>query len=268
MNIDLIEAKISLRFGNLNISLIRMNHSVIVSDYPKHSHGRRFYEVHYIESGSGKFICSGTEYPVESGMLIMTGPFIVHEQITDLSNPMVEYCFEFEIKEIGRKEPTQEAAMLRDTNFWIGVDTQNMLQKFQRLETESENRNICYAEAISSILTEILIDLARNYNGCSKPQKYTKITANERRMLITDEILLFEYATITLDGLSKRLGLSNRQTQRFLNKIYGKSFIQLRTKRRQEKARELIQSGISPQKAAAMVGYEKAQSLKTSKKQS
>ena len=106
------------------------------------------------------------------------------------------------------------------------------------------------------------IALARNYAGSEKISNYARITPDDRRTLITDEVLVRDYATITSESLSKHLNLSPRQTQRFLKKTYGKTFIELRSELRQRNADKLISGGISPSEAAAMVGYKDARSLK------
>lgn len=262
MTTNIIDAKISLRFDNLTVDLIRINRSVLTRNYPKHSHGKNFYELHYIDGGKGTMICSDEEYQVESGSLIMTGPLVPHEQITDARCHMIEYCFEFEIAEDKNRRSSKESALLKDTVFWIGKDTQNIAEKFRRLETEHVQMNIGYMQAVKSIITEILVDLIRNYTGCAAYQSLTKTASSDKRALIADEMFLFEYATITLDNLSNKLGLSPRQTQRFLRKIYGKNFLELRTEKRQEKAKELVKNGMSLQKAANEVGYESVRSLK------
>lgn len=262
MTREVVDAKISLRFDNLNVNLIRLNHNLIMSDYPEHSHGNNFYELHYIDSGKGTLSADGNEYLLEAGTLVMTGPRVSHAQHTELSDPMSEYCFEFELTESSRGKATKESELLRNTKLWVGADKQNMLRKFKLLEIESESKNVGYIKAIESIVTELLVDLVRNYNGASEHQSYNKVNLNDKRTLIIDEVFVFEYATITLDELSRRLGLSKRQTQRFLQKAYGKSFIALRTEKRREKANELIKSGMSRNQAAVEVGYESEQSLR------
>lgn len=262
MTREVIDAKISIRFGNLKVNLIRLNYSLITSDYPEHRHGKNFYELHYIDSGKGTLVSGDKEYLLESGSLIMTGPLLTHAQHTDTEDPMSEYCFEFELTEDSRSQSTKESNLLQSTVFWVGKDSQGMLSKFQRLDIESESKNLGYIQAISSIVTEILVDLVRNYNGISELQMYAKVNLNDRRTLIADEVFVFEYATITLAELSRKLGLSVRQTQRFLQKTYGKSFVALRAEKRQEKANELIKGGMSRRQAAIEVGYESEQSLK------
>ena len=110
-------------------------------------------------------------------------------------------------------------------------------------------------------MNELLVALIRNYNGSVETENYSKVSLNEKRTIICDEIFLFEYATVTLESLSSRLGLSVRQTQRFLQKAYGDGFINIRKRFRLEKVKELIRDGMSPQEAAIKVGYESAKSL-------
>lgn len=265
MTEEIIDAKICIQLDGINIKLIRINHSLVEWNYPKHSHGEGFYELHYIDGGKGTLVSENREYPLEKGVMFMTGPHITHEQITDSSNMMSEYCFEFEI-EPGGKKLGRMALLLKDTTFFIGTDVQNIQDKFQRLESESSRKSIGYLTAVKSIVTELVIDIIRNYNGVSEPEEYAKVSLDDKRKLIADEVFLFEYATVTLDILSERLGLSRQQTQRFLKKVYGKSFIELRTQKRLEKAEQLISSGKSLTEAAQAVGYEKAQSLANIKK--
>ncbi len=245
MTRNIIDAKINLQFDNLKINLIMLNHSTIEWNYPKHSHGKNFYEVHYIDGGKGKLVCEDKEYPLENGVLAMTGPLISHEQQTDVCNPMSEYCFMFEVIEDNRRKSTAESELLKDTSFWIGYDSQDLETKFHIIDAESNHQSIGYIHMVKSMITEILVALIRNYSGAATSQSYSKITTDDRRTLITDEIFLFEYATVTLDSLSQRLGLSRRQTQRFLKKAYGKNFIDIRKNIRNEKASEMIKNGMS-----------------------
>ena len=46
----------------------------------------------------------------------------------------------------------------------------------------------------------------------------------ENAQLVMDEMFLYEYKEICLESLAERLGFSARQTQRFIQKSYGKSF--------------------------------------------
>ena len=52
-----------------------------------------------------------------------------------------------------------------------------------------------------------------------------------------EESFLYDYETITLESLAKRLGLGIRQTERFLKDYYGKTFTQKKTEARMSMAK-------------------------------
>lgn len=260
--LNISDADISFQFDNLKINVIRANYGVFFTSFPKHRHGNRFYEAHLVCGGRGKLIADGKEYDLSEGTLYMTGPLISHEQLTDASDPMDEFCLQFEIKEMKRGRVGKSSELLKNTSFWIGEDTQNTRRLFEMLSEENEKKELGYIKSVINITSQILISLARNYAGGVKVGEYAKMTPDDKRMIIADESFLYGYASLTLSELSRRLNLSERQTQRFLKKAYGKTFIEMRKEMRISKAEEYIKDGMSPAHAAARVGYEDIKSLK------
>ena len=191
----------------------------------------------------------------------MTGPGVTHEQLTDASDPMDEYCLQFEITEKkGKGSRTSE--LIKNTYFWFGADTQNTRLLFDLLSAEDEKRETGFGKSVVNLTSQLLIWLARSYCGIEKAVDYARITPDDKRMVIVDESFLYNYATLTLTELSRRLNLSPRQTQRFLKKSYGKTFVELRAEARLNRANELVNGGVSPAEAAAVVGYASARSIK------
>lgn len=260
--LNIAEANIKFQLDNLKIKVVHINYGVFYKPFPRHRHGNRFYEAHLTCGGSGTLIADGKEYPIKGGMLYMTGPLVEHEQITNADDPMDEYCIQFEITETKGKEQGKTAKALKETAFWIGEDTQNIKRLFEMLTEEAENKKIGYIQSVINLSFQILVCIARNYVGSEQVGEYSAITPDDKRMVITDEIFLYNYNTVTLPSLAKRLNLSPRQTQRFLKKAYGKTFVEMRTEKRLAKAEELIRSGMSPAEAAVSVGYESMLSLK------
>ncbi len=260
--LNIAEANIKFQLDNLKIKVIHINYGVFYKPFPKHRHGNKFYEAHLVSGGSGVLIADGKEYPIKGGMLYMTGPLVEHEQITNTEDPMDEYCIQFEITETKGINQGKTAKALKETTFWIGEDTQNIKRLFEMLTEEAENKKIGYVQSVINLSFQVLVCIARNYVGSEQVGDYSAITPDDKRMLITDEIFLYNYKTITLPELARRLGLSQRQTQRFLKKAYGKTFMEMRTERRLGKAKELIDDGMNPDEAAIRVGYESKISLK------
>lgn len=260
--LNISDADISFQFDNLKINVIRINYGVFFAPFPKHRHGNRFYEAHLVCGGKGVLIADGKRYDLSEGVLYMTGPLVEHEQLTDSSEPMDEFCLQFKLTEMKRGREGKSSERLKNTPFWIGKDTQNTRRLFEMLTEENEKKEIGYIKSVINITSQILISLVRNYAGGVTVGEYAKITPDDKRMVITDESFLYGYASLTLSELSRRLNLSVRQTQRFLKKAYGKTFVELRREMRISKAEEYIKDGMSPAHAAARVGYEDIKSLK------
>lgn len=260
--LNISEANIKFQLDNLKIKVVHISYGVFYKPFPKHRHGNRFYEAHLACSGSGTLIADGKEYPIRGGMLYMTGPLVEHEQITNPEDPMDEYCIQFEITETKGTKQGKTAKALKETLFWIGEDTQNIRRLFEMLTEESENKKIGYIQSVINLSFQILVCIARNYVGSEQVGEYSAITPDDKRMVITDETFLYYYRTITLPSLAERLGLSIRQTQRFLKKAYGKTFLEIRREIRINKAEALMKNGLSSEEAAERVGYENKINLK------
>lgn len=259
--LNISDADISFQIDNLNVKVIRINYGVFYAPFPSHRHGNTFYEAHLVCGGKGTLIADGVDYPLFEGVLYMTGPGVTHEQITDASDPMDEYCLQFELSERkGKCSRTTE--LIKNTRFWLGNDTQNTRLIFELLTLEDEKRKIGFAKSVANLTSQLLILLARSYSGSEEAGEYAKITPDDKRMVIADDSFLYDFSSITLDELSRRLNLSRRQTQRFLKKAYGKTFIELRTEARRGYAEKLISNGVSPAEAANAAGYAGVKSLK------
>lgn len=249
------DINITLDIDNLRVSIKQMNYGVFSESYTKHCHGKNYYELHLVCGGKGKLILDNAEHSLEKGTLYMTGPNISHEQLTDETNPMCEYCMGFELKQKKNSKNTAVSKVLLETAFWLGNDNGECERLFMMLAGESNTRLIGYLNNIQNIISSILIQLARHYTGSKKGCELTSVTPDDRRMNIVDSCFIYNYATITEEGLGKMLGLSSRQVQRFLKKNYGKTFSEMKREARLNKASELIKRGISIEDASVMVGY-------------
>ena len=67
-------------------------------------------------------------------------------------------------------------------------------------------------------------------------------TLSERRSLLIEQYFIYEYATLSLESLANRIGLSPRQTQRFLREHYGKTFSQKKRESKMAAALQLLSS--------------------------
>ena len=203
---------------------------------PKHAHGNESYELHYISSGYGSARINGSVYKLVPDMLYITGPHIEHEQVPYIGNPMTEYSVFFNI----HKDTSSPSCLDQfiNTPFWIGENASDLHTLLKVIFKELKHKRAGYLTEVSALLQQAVIFLVRNYqtprpgtlSGTHSENLY------ESRGFLTDKAFLYEYRDITLAGLSMHLGLSDRQTERFLKDYYGKTFAQKRTDARMSAA--------------------------------
>lgn len=200
---------------------------------PRHSHGNNSYELHYIPYGHGSVFIDGRHYEVTPNTLYMTGPHIEHEQIPIENDPMAEYCIYFKLQQPHpdhRQTTDSVADKFEQTHFWFGQDTQELYPLMQQIFYELDHRYTGYMIQVESLLQLCLVKIVRNYENRNQSKiHFSPSNLVDSKYLIVEECFLYEYETITLEGLSQRLGLSVRQTERFLKAYYGKTFLTKKT---------------------------------------
>lgn len=154
-----------------------------------------------------------------------------HSQVPDSKDPMCEYCIY--LKTGHSTAPCHSscekslAEIFRNTPFWFGQDNQDIHTLMKQLFFELEHRYTGYMVQAQILLKQLIIKLVRNYEGTaisSSPVEAPSLIDN--KYLIIEECFLYEYRTLTLDGLASRLGLGIRQTERLLKIHYGRTFLQ------------------------------------------
>lgn len=229
---------------------------------PGHTHGTGSYEIHYISQGYGNLVLPGKTCEVIPGTLFVTGPQVHHAQVPLKENPMTEYCIYLRVGSISslpgyRKRSSGILSSFLSTAFWFGTGQENIHHLFQELFMELEKQCIGYLCQAESLIRQIIVYIARNYvheRGMENTLGNYKKISNPSLML--EEAFLTEYNSLTLESLASRLGLSTRQTQRFLKEQYGQTFIQKRTQARMSAAIcFLADKSISLTEIAGITGY-------------
>lgn len=237
---------------------------------PRHSHSENCYEIHLIPAGKGTIVLEGQSYPAQAGTLFVTGPHIEHEQQTEPAEPMEEYCVFFQVtsdRRRGGEDPI--ARSFRAAKLWIGRDTQGVRPIMERLFRELEEKRPGYTEACRSCLQLLVIAMTRSYRfpetgtekaGPEEAAALPRTPLSDQKSIILDESFLYEYQTLTLDALARRLALSARQTERLIRLQYGQTFQQRKTEARMNAASALLQSSsCSISSIAEQLGYSSAE---------
>lgn len=222
---------------------------------PGHRHGGGCYEIHYVTAGYGLLKLGEERFKIVPNTLYVTGPHIYHEQIPDPSKPMEEYCVYLQTD--GPEAPGPFVRQFLNTRRWFGQDTQDIGPLFEKLLLELDQKALGYREAAGALLSQLVIHLTRNYEysrfGSAPPPA---LPVPSSMTLIAEKCFLFEYATITLEELARRLGISPRQTERFLKKEYSESFQQKKTHARMAAASSfLMNPALSITAISELLGY-------------
>lgn len=228
--INLEDVNIKFAFGSLLINIVYIKVGVVPKHISEHFHSKKSYEFHYILNGEGTCISDSIAYKLEEGIIYMTGPNIKHEQLNSDVMPMSEFCICFEMsKGLGNLKTSNDFEFISDSLlnnvFWYGYDKFNIGELCRQTIWELKSRFIGYQIAVRNLIEQLLISLARNYlNGQKSNNKFAKKNLDDKRLAIIEESFFSKYKTLTINSLAEDLGLSCRQTQRYVKAFYDTSF--------------------------------------------
>lgn len=230
IGINLEDINIKFTFGSLLINILYINAGVVPKHIPEHYHSKKSYEFHYILNGNGTCISNSVSYDLQKGIIYMTGPGIRHEQLNSSITPMSEFCICFEIiEDLGSFSNNNDFEFIKNSLlknfFWLGFDNFNIDDLCKQIAWELNSKFIGYQIAIKNLIKQLLISLARNYlNGQKSVDSFITKNLDDKRLAIIENSFFSKYKTLTLTSLSDALGLSGRQTQRYIKTFYGTSF--------------------------------------------
>lgn len=246
MNFSHNHLNLNFNYRDDSLSILNIALEEFTSSIPLHCHGQHCYEIHYVAKGEGTVNTKSTTHELKPGVLYITGPHTPHEQISMSSAPLVEYSIFFKAE-----------------HYFPEFDNFNILKTcppsiheiFKYIFKELKSQKNFYQEQITLLIQLCLNLILRELNKSMKHPLPCNPTNNSKIFEI-DKIFLYEYKDITLDTLSKKIGFSNRQTQRFLKEYYGKTFLEKRTEARMSSAALLLkQNKLTLEEIAFALGY-------------
>lgn len=255
-----------MKYRNLNLSftmddvsftVLSISNEQMLEPIPRHSHSRNSYEMHYISYGCGTLIADDTTYKVTPGTFFMTGPQVLHEQISDPDDPMREYGVYLKVKLPRKGTKNRLLRSFLQQSFYFGtagIELYDLMKKLiGELEQESDGQQLM----LSALLQELIVLISRLYVTAPEADTSDKTAGahlpDDQTYLIIEEAFLYNYRDITLDSLAKLLNLSHRQTERLLRQHYNKTFLQKKKEARMSAACILLQDA---SKSIASVAYE------------
>lgn len=257
-----ISLNIQFLIGDYCFQVLRITNGSYSYCIPKHSHSNNSYEIHYVEEGYGRVLVGNCIYDLSPNTLYITGPNIEHEQCPSAGFPMKEFSMYCKVTSISDKnfditEAEDIASNFLNTTFWIGQDSQGFKQLIDKLESEIEGQYVGYNTVLRSVFENIMVSIVRNYNNLRLSTiNIPSPTLNDNRFIIIENSFLSDYRELTLEELSRKLGLSKRQTSRILQDYYKSTFQEKKMQARMSAAMNLLlNSEMSIGQIAEAVGF-------------
>lgn len=232
-----------LRLSSLHFKSFQMTQGIFYSNFPGHAHARNNYEIHYVIDGRGEVITNEKSYRLTKNTIYVTGPHQYHMQKTNSEKNMQEYCLFFELD-----TSTDDFFLnvFQSRNFWIGKSNPRIKKLFQEIFTLLQAKTMYYDTQAAYLILLLILEFAQLYDPqiVQLANNPDNIVNNET--LTTDWFFLYNLSNLSLQSLSEALGLSQRQTQRMLQKNYGKSFQKKKREAQLERAKILLSNGTAP----------------------
>lgn len=236
------DLKLSFNISDMTFTILSIGYETILSPFPKHSHSKNSFELHYIPSGYGTLFADDKSYDITPGTFYVTGPGVFHEQISKPESPMVEYGMYLRVD--SPSENTSKNTMLTFTKypFWIGNGDEKIPGLFERIFAELSEKNYGYEHMLPALITELLLTIVRMYDRALDTPRVALVNAPEDLTYLTiEEAFLYDYKTLTLTELANRVNLGTRQTERLLKKHYNLTFSRKKTEARMSAAALLLE---------------------------
>jgi AraC-like DNA-binding protein/mannose-6-phosphate isomerase-like protein (cupin superfamily) len=235
------DLRLSFKMSDIDFTILSIGEETILTPFPKHSHSKNSYELHYIKSGRGTLIADSVTYNVGPGSFFVTGPGVFHEQISDMDDPMVEYGMYLQVStaEVLRRDNTM--AQFINTPFFICDAGQEPALVMEEIFRELRKKRFGYELMLNALIEQFLITITRFYeNRTVKRRKGAGAVPADMTYLTIEEAFLYDYKDLTLPELARRVNLGIRQTQRLLNKHYNLTFSQKKDEARMSAALLLL----------------------------
>ena len=239
---------IKFMMAKIFFTLAEFRYQTMTEIFPSHYHGIDTIEIHYIKSGSGKVILENETYDIKAGSYYVIPPFVAHTQIPNENDPLVKYSLYFSVD---KTRGFKIFLPLLEKTF-IG-NNKNLLENFETLLFEFNNKDLGYNEMAVSQFKIIIIKLMRNER--INKERLSSWKLNNLQFQI-ENIMHQNFQNITLNDLANELHMSTRELQRYLKQNYNKTFNTLKTEARMSYAsNQLLYFDTSIGEIAINCGY-------------
>lgn len=196
-----------------------------------HTHSN--YEFHYIKSGRGDVILNRSHYKLNPGDFYITGPGLVHKQIADEKDPMVEYAMKCSIGQKKLDVIPKSIYKYHENSHLLDIlnrkasgtvaEAFSMDSYFESIFHEVRLKRPGFYKMVKNLIIQIIIAAARNFTeetGVEYDIPSRKI--NSHRINAVKSYIEDNYnKKITCGELANHLFLSSRQLNRVVKRELG-----------------------------------------------
>ena len=231
------DLRLSFELSGITFTILSIGEDRIETPFPRHSHSKNSYELHYIKSGRGTLIADDVKYRVEPGTFFVTGPEVFHEQISDPEDVMVEYGMYLQVDAPARMKKENPMSLFLNTFFHICDAGNAPAVIMEEIFRELNEKRYGYELMLKSLSEQFVLMVTRLYGSeklRSEPADHA--SPADLTYLIIEEAFLYDYRDLTLSELASRVNLGTRQTERLLNRHYNLTFSQKKAEARMSAA--------------------------------
>lgn len=217
---------VTFKWNNYEFSVLQLGIGIFNEDMAGHSHSKNSYELHYIIDGEGVLKTDNKSYTLSKGDFFVTGPNIYHQQSTNKKKPLKEIFIYLQTD--GQKTNDILVSTFLSTHFCFSKEY-GLQSLFENILNENDEKKFGYESAVGAVMQLLLTHITRIYAPHFNDIPSINQNLNDRRFLIIEKAFIENPENITLSELAEEIGLCERQTQRLLQKYYGKSFKEKKT---------------------------------------
>ncbi len=225
------------------------------SDRAFYIHKHSFYELHILLESGCTIRAGGALYAPEKDQFCLIAPGVNHTPKRN-EDRFRRVCVSFEILPKPGKIGRWLQEQTRSRPVWLG-SAKGMLETVEKLQAESDARGPFSDAYIQAQLTVLMLQLVRVMEPQKAAERSSPADLDKNRSILID--MFFNdnyYLPAGEEVLAQRLGVSRRQLDRILKKLYGKGYQEKVLEIRLEVACDLLQhSGKSIREISEGVGY-------------
>jgi AraC-like DNA-binding protein len=251
----------------LGIEIQRLDKRHVLFSMPAHSH--EFLKITYFNLGGGQYQHENRIWDVESGDLFLTAPYETHDASTLSEAQGWVILFTAAAINLTSLESTSSLQWIDSPIFLpfakisgfenrhihlAETDRPRWLQRFESLNTELSDKPFGYKEMARSLLTKILIDIARlTIDNIDR----FPIQASSLLVEVFDFIEHHYNQPISLADIAKAMNRSPSSLSDSVRKLTGRTMLEwIRERRMTEARRLLLETDDDIVQIAETVGYQ------------